>query len=1633
MTSDEESDADEPVTRVMSMQTTTAMGDAISNRNARRMRAGPKVVLDLGCGHCSMAMYYLEQDAQIYVIAVDNGLEKDEALRYIPAHMQHRVWYVKEDVTGMTLKRIQEMMRKAFGLDMQHLYHVHFSPDCSTYSTANHTHTRHNDDGSTTTIHTYRNQDGTVNTDAPAHMQKKARRQDMVLRDVLHNMSVLAQRYPDVLQTVENPQGYMIDQPCVQELLRQDTRWRLLTGDYCKSADIALDGDIIWTKKRTNFVIRAVPADFQLPLCDNDCNYRFPEGSGKEDRHLRAIRIDAKSCPGQEKQEGPLRHRIPKGLIDKIHKAHKQYKTQQFNAQVHEILETCHECTIPCDGMMMTMEKKKNKGKRKVVEPPAVAKDTTTDDDIYENDTTQAQDARETTKENAERQRKTLRAKVTDVNIARLQALWTLWHARYGHASVKRMRIPTELQGMMKYIDKTCKTCSAAKACRKPHKGKLKRAAYAMRRVHTDIQGPFRTPDLDGNLYQVTFIDCWSRRKWVYLMRDKAQFGRTFMTFLAEVGVNPEAIRSDNAGEYTAGANCNQFLQICMERAIDPEKSIPYSPQMNSVAERAMRTLLNMARSLLHNAGLGHEYWGYAFRHAAWLDERLKSVETGKTPYEMWHGHEHDDTKLITFGARLTYRHRDQDRSIDPKLDMPGREGIFLGYDRVTGGSWVQDITSEKRNVQVTKDIEKQSIDESHIIITEPNALTQEQWALLQSELDDVTQTDSQEVTDHEPMINTDIIQTPTDQLKYWKAKQMYTKDRRQQLLRTEQYTPAQVEEMISMEWTIKTHGQARRAQQAREARTTTEAAREVAEDNDLRMPPTTHSATAPEPSKKKMKQEMDIAQVPCPKCKSPRSTRKNDIILCDQCDRGYHQACIKMVKLPLPSDSWYCYGCLKVGDRVSVLWSDGLWHDGLITMKYGEEIGVDIAYDTGQREQTNLYTVRWRPLFEREPDLVQFVHALNLWNDEDTGEMTQRTVYQIDEQAPRSHADIINKLPPHLRQLWLMSEEKEWSGIVRKGAVKLVPNKEVPKGALIVPCKWHYVIKHDGTRKSRICVLGNKIPRTHTDAKVLGKRTHAQIRAEELQAEAEAALSAPTPRLSTVRMLFDVAAKEGLCLDSMDCDQAFMNSAPNKTIYLHLPPGLQEEKTHKALMLLNVYGCREGPALWAVMLDNWFKTNGWKPNPHDPCLYQKIGPSGRMNYVCCHVDDLGICGTRTDVDYFKAELRKSFQATDGGPMGQDTEGNMKTTRFLGLEAERHPDGSFTIHQKTLIDNLLKRAAVHMTNIGNADTPMSAKRLDRSTLPTDKAEKEKQAKRPLRSLLGCVGYIMLGSRPDCAAAYTQLARFNNEHGEEHWLALQQLIAYLRKTRDTHVLKVDSHGSQIIQTFVDADWNGTELSRSTTGFIVFSGRTPISWCSKTQKAVARSTMEAELIAYSSATQETVFIAMLARAMRMKHADQTEVIINKEKPTPTPGEHNGAYYAAEVWSDSQNALACVREPEGWIRNKVRHVRTAWFWFKQYVQSREIIPRFCRGMEQCADILTKGMGTAKGGQESKTSQAALLFQRHARFCLGHPPETSRPTTAASARSNKPERAESKKRKMEAASAYSMQVAGEGDDDED
>ena len=67
----------------------------------------------------------------------------------------------------------------------------------------------------------------------------------------------------------------------------------------------------MFTKKPSDFITHSVPLDFHPPKCNNDCRFRFPDGSGKDKFHLCTIRLDWRSVPSQVKQQGSMRHAVP--------------------------------------------------------------------------------------------------------------------------------------------------------------------------------------------------------------------------------------------------------------------------------------------------------------------------------------------------------------------------------------------------------------------------------------------------------------------------------------------------------------------------------------------------------------------------------------------------------------------------------------------------------------------------------------------------------------------------------------------------------------------------------------------------------------------------------------------------------------------------------------------------------------------------------------------------------------------------------------------------------------------------------------------------------------------------------------------------------------------------------------------------------------------------------------------------------------------------------------------------------------------------------------------------------------------------------------------------------------------------
>ena len=132
-------------------------------------------------------------------------------------------------------------------------------------------------------------------------------------------------------------------------------------------------------------------------------------------------------------------------------------------------------------------------------------------------------------------------------------------------------------------------------------------------------------------------------------------------------------------------------------------------------------------------AGLPKNCWGHAFMHATYVDQFLGGSDGSPSPHKLWFGYE-VDPQLITFGAKLTFTHGEDGK----KLDTPGHQGIYLGNAQYTDGYYVLDTDNERQPVRINRNTIKKSIDESHCVVQEPIGLSDEQYQLLQDELEKV-------------------------------------------------------------------------------------------------------------------------------------------------------------------------------------------------------------------------------------------------------------------------------------------------------------------------------------------------------------------------------------------------------------------------------------------------------------------------------------------------------------------------------------------------------------------------------------------------------------------------------------------------------------------------------------------------------------------------------------------------------------------------------------------------------------------------------------------------------------------------------------------------------------------------------
>jgi transposase InsO family protein len=154
--------------------------------------------------------------------------------------------------------------------------------------------------------------------------------------------------------------------------------------------------------------------------------------------------------------------------------------------------------------------------------------------------------------------------------------------------------------------------------------------------IHSDLCEMNGELTKGGKKYFMTLIDDSTRYCYVYLLKSEDESLNFFKIYKAEVenqlDCKIKRLRSDHGGEYFS----NKFDTFCAEHGRIHERTPPYSPQSNRVAERKIHTLTDLVNAMLDTSDLSKAWWGEAILTTCHVLNRFPTKNKEITPFEEW-------------------------------------------------------------------------------------------------------------------------------------------------------------------------------------------------------------------------------------------------------------------------------------------------------------------------------------------------------------------------------------------------------------------------------------------------------------------------------------------------------------------------------------------------------------------------------------------------------------------------------------------------------------------------------------------------------------------------------------------------------------------------------------------------------------------------------------------------------------------------------------------------------------------------------------------------------------------------------------------------------------------------------------
>ena len=495
---------------------------------------------------------------------------------------------------------------------------------------------------------------------------------------------------------------------------------------------------------------------------------------------------------------------------------------------------------------------------------------------------------------------------------------------------------------------------------------------------------------------------------------------------------------------------------------------------------------------------------------------------------------------------------------------------------------------------------------------------------------------------------------------------------------------------------------------------------------------------------------------------------------------------------------------------------------------------------------------------------------------------------------TPNNFKEAMNSI---YKAQWKRAADDEINSLIKRKVFKIVqkPNNIIP-----LRSQWIFKAKSDkdgyiSKFKARLVANGNE-----------------QSFSEKYK------ITSPVLGSTTLLLLITIAVKLNWKIYIIDVKTAYLYAKLDKEIYMYLPSGYyyhERQENKVALLQRSLYGLKESAKLWNLELTKTLSSLGFKQLKLDPCVYSK------PNFIIgIYVDDiLLISKFKEDIDLFKFKFKQIYDITD----------NNEVTSILGRKLTKFNNNTIII-QDTYIQELLNK--FNFNYLKTKDTPMESRlTIDKNTeILNFTIQKDFQKK------VGSLLYLMIHSRPDIAYSINKMSQFNSNPNIQHLNYIKRIFSYLKKTINLGI-KIDLSNNFQLKAYVDASFaDDANIRKSTTGFVIFIDNTPIFWRSKKQNLVAKSTMEAEMIALETATSEIIWIRNLLN------------------------ELNFNQHCTNIYCDNTSAIEFATNQNLNSRNKYIDIRKCFI--KEYIKNNIIKLNYIESNLNIADIFTKTLHKSK-----------------------------------------------------------------------